>query len=40
MFTKELSTTERVQPYFIEPMQVRAVRELPDGQGWTIRGQT
>jgi ATP-dependent DNA ligase len=31
MLTKELSTLERVQPAFIEPMQVAPVRELPDG---------
>ena len=39
MITKELPTIERFQPYFIEPMQFAPERELPDGQGWTIRGQ-
>lgn len=32
MLTKELAISERVQPTFIEPMQVTLVRELPDGQ--------
>lgn len=31
VLTKELSTIERVQPSFIEPMQVAPVRELSDG---------
>jgi hypothetical protein len=35
MLTKELSTVNRVQPSFIEPMQVSLVRELPDGGKWT-----
>jgi bifunctional non-homologous end joining protein LigD len=39
MLTKELSTTERVQPCFIEPMQVAPVRELPDGGKWTYEAK-
>jgi hypothetical protein len=35
MLTKELSTVNRVQPSFIEPMQVSLVRELPDDGKWT-----
>jgi ATP-dependent DNA ligase len=35
MLTKELSATERVQPCFIEPMQVAAVQQLPGGGAWT-----
>jgi hypothetical protein len=31
MPTKEISKAKYVQPCFIEPMQVSAVRELPDG---------
>ena len=39
MFTKELSTAERVQPAFIEPMQVSPVRELPDGGAWSYEAK-
>ena len=39
MLTKELSTTERVQPCFIEPMQVAPVRDLPDGGSWTYEAK-
>ena len=35
MLTKELPTAERVQPSFIEPMQVAPVRQLPDGDKWS-----
>jgi hypothetical protein len=31
VLTKELTTLERVQPRFVEPMYAEAVRELPDG---------
>jgi ATP-dependent DNA ligase len=31
--------TERVQPCFIEPMQVAPVRELPDGGEWTYEAK-
>jgi len=34
MLTKELATTERIQPRFIEPMYAEAVRELPEGNIW------
>ena len=34
MLTKELATTERIQPRFIEPMYAEAVRELPEGGAW------
>jgi len=33
--TKEISGAKHVQPCFIEPMQVSAVPELPDGGFWT-----
>ena len=39
MLTKELSPAERVQPYFIEPMQVAPVRELPDRGAWTYEAK-
>jgi hypothetical protein len=35
MLTKDLSTAERVQPRFIEPMYAEAVRELPDSGLWS-----
>jgi hypothetical protein len=35
MLIRELFTGERVQPCFIEPTLVAAVRELPDGGAWT-----
>ena len=39
MLTKELPPAERVQPNFIEPMQVAPVRELPDGGLWTYEAK-
>ena len=39
MLTKELSTAARIQPSFIEPMQVSPVRELPDGGKWTYEAK-
>ena len=39
MLTKEISTAKRVQPAFIEPMQVVPVRELPDGGKWTYEAK-
>jgi bifunctional non-homologous end joining protein LigD len=39
MLTKELSTRERDQPRFIEPMQAALVRELPDGGLWTYEAK-
>jgi ATP-dependent DNA ligase len=39
MLTKDLSTSKRVQPCFIEPMQVAGVRELPDGGLWTYEAK-
>ena len=39
MLTKELSKAQRVQPSFIEPMQVSLVRELPDGDAWTYEAK-
>ena len=39
MLTKELPTPERVQPCFIEPMQVTPVRELPDGGLWSYEAK-
>ena len=39
MLTKEFTTTERVQPCFIEPMQVSPVRELPDGGDWSYEAK-
>ena len=39
MLTKNLSSTERVQPRFIEPMYAEAVRELPDGGLWTYEAK-
>ncbi len=35
MLSRELSTTSRAQPVFIEPMQVVPVAELPDGAAWS-----
>ena len=35
MLTKELGTTTPTQLAFIEPMDVAAVQELPDGGKWT-----
>jgi len=39
MPTKEISNAKHVQPWFIEPMQVSAVRELPDGGFWTYEAK-
>jgi bifunctional non-homologous end joining protein LigD len=39
MLTKELSASERVQPTFIEPMQVAPVRDLPDGGAWSYEAK-
>ena len=39
MLTKELSTAERVNPTFIEPMYAEAVRTLPDGELWTYEAK-
>ena len=39
MLTKELSTTDRVQPSFIEPMQVEPVRQLPDSDKWSYEAK-
>jgi len=39
MLTKELSTTGRVQPVLIEPMQVVPVAELPDGGAWSYEAK-
>ena len=39
MLTREVSTTPPVQPSFIEPMYAEAVRELPNGGGWTYEAK-
>jgi ATP-dependent DNA ligase len=39
MFTKSLSTAQRVQPSFVEPMYAEAVRELPNGDAWTFEAK-
>jgi ATP-dependent DNA ligase len=39
MLIRELFTGERVQPCFIEPTLVAAVRELPDGGAWTYEAK-
>jgi len=39
MLTKDLSTAERVQPRFIEPMYAEAIRELPDGGAWSYEAK-
>ena len=39
MSIKEISKSKYVQPCFIEPMQVSAVRELPDGGFWTYEAK-
>jgi bifunctional non-homologous end joining protein LigD len=39
MLTKELFTTGRIQPCFIEPMYAEAVRELPDGGLWSYEAK-
>jgi len=39
MLTKELSTLPAVQPSFIEPTQVSAVRQLPDSGAWTYEAK-
>jgi bifunctional non-homologous end joining protein LigD len=39
MLTKELNSADRVQPAFIEPMQVQPVRELPDGGNFTYEAK-
>jgi bifunctional non-homologous end joining protein LigD len=36
---KELTPAARVQPRFIEPMQVSPVRQLPDGGAWTYEAK-
>ena len=39
MLTKELSTAGSAQLSFIEPMQVVAVGELPDGGAWSYEAR-
>ena len=39
MLTKELTTPDRIQPCFVEPMQVTPVRELPDGGLWSYEAK-
>jgi bifunctional non-homologous end joining protein LigD len=39
MLTKNLSTTDRLQPQFIEPMYAESVRELPDGGLWSYEAK-
>src|ERR1051325_1241897 len=39
MPAKEIAKAKHVQPCFIEPMQVSAVRELPDGGFWTYEAK-
>jgi ATP-dependent DNA ligase len=39
MLTKEFPTAARVQPSFIEPMQVAPVRQLPDGDKWSYEAK-
>ena len=39
MLTKELTAETRIQPVFIEPMEVLPVRELPDGGNWTYEAK-
>jgi bifunctional non-homologous end joining protein LigD len=39
MLTKQIFTTDRIQPRFIEPMQAALVRELPDGGLWTYEAK-
>jgi hypothetical protein len=39
MLTKEVCTSKRIQPRFIEPMQIALVRELPDGGQWTYEAK-
>ena len=39
MLTKDLSTSKRVQPSFIEPMQAALVRGLPDGRLWAYEAK-
>ena len=39
MPAKEIAKAKHVQPWFIEPMQVSAVRELPDGGVWTYEAK-
>jgi ATP-dependent DNA ligase len=39
MLTKGLSVGHRLQPCFIEPMQVTTVRELPDGGNWSYEAK-
>src|SRR6266498_1099516 len=39
MLTKELSTLDRIQPSFIEPMYAEAVGKLPDGDAWTYEAK-
>jgi bifunctional non-homologous end joining protein LigD len=39
MLTKELATTERFAPRFIEPMYATLVRELPDGGQWNYEAK-
>ena len=37
--TKELTTAERVQPRFIEPMYAEAIHALPDGDAWSYEAK-
>ena len=39
MLLKETSKEPRVEPVFIEPMQVVPVRELPDDREMDLRGK-
>jgi bifunctional non-homologous end joining protein LigD len=39
MLSKEVSTAGRIQPIFIEPMQVVPVAELPDGGAWSYEAK-
>lgn len=39
MLPKQLSTVDRIQPCFIEPMYATAVRELPDGDTWAYEAK-
>ena len=39
MLRRDLPTVQRVQPTFIEPMQVLPVCQLPDGGNWTYEAK-
>jgi len=39
MLTKDLSPAKPIQVDFIEPMQISAVRVLPDGGNWTYEAK-